>query len=164
MCHSYHNIRSFIQNDTGHDCSCFHTIDIYFEERNRKMLPNEFIVYFRELCNCCYYSYCRFLRRLDFLFLSRSKQLRKMNVRESFTCPCLYKLTTKINVTDKTITKELFGQRFVYRVINWKYALYLDVFIANNSKCIVISCSTCLKSTLRACSLIPPKGDNACDK
>ena len=105
-----------------------------------------------------------FKKGLDFLFLSRSKQLRKMNVRESFTCPCLYTLTTKINVIDKTITKELIGQRSVYRVMNWKYELYLNVFIANNSKCIVISCSTCLKSTLRVCSLIPPKGDNTCDK
>ena len=62
MHHSYHNILTFIVNDMGHDYICFHTINIYFEERNRKMLPNEFIVYFRELCNCWYYSYCRFLR------------------------------------------------------------------------------------------------------
>ena len=87
-----------------------------------------------------------------------------MNVCESFTCACLYKLTNKINVVAKTITKELIGQSFVNRVINWKYALHLDIFAANSSKCIVISCATCLKSTLKACSLIPAKGDNVCDE
>ena len=75
MHHSYRNNRSFVENDTGHDYGCFHKIDIYFEER--KMLPNEFIVYFRELCNCFYYSYCRFLRNdLIRVFLSRSKRLK----------------------------------------------------------------------------------------
>ena len=87
-----------------------------------------------------------------------------MNVCESFTCPCLYQLTNKINVIDKTITKELIGQSFFNRVMSWKYALHLDIFVANNSKCIVISCATCLKSTLKACSLIPPKGNNVCDE
>ena len=67
-----------------------------------------------------------------------------MKVCKSFTCPC---------------TKELIGQRFVNIVMNWKYALHLDVFLAKNSKCIVIICATCLKSTLKACSLIPPEGN-----
>ena len=43
--------------------------------------------------------------------------------------------------------------------MNWKYALHLDVFLANNSKYIVIICATCLKSTLKAYSLIPPEGN-----
>ena len=47
-----------LDNNTGHDYNCFHTIDIYFEERKRNMLPNEFIIYFWDLCNCCYYSCC----------------------------------------------------------------------------------------------------------
>ena len=34
MRHSYHNIRSFVENDKGHNYNCFHTIDIYFKERN----------------------------------------------------------------------------------------------------------------------------------
>ena len=28
----------------------------------------------------------------------------------------------------------------------------------------MIGCATSLKSTLKACSLIPPKGDNVCDE
>ena len=87
-----------------------------------------------------------------------------MNVCESFTCLCLYKLTNKINVIDKTITKELIGQHFLSRVMNWKYTLYLNVFVANNNKCTVICCATYLKSTVKVCSLIPPKGSNVCDK
>ena len=71
-------------------------------------------------------------------------------------------LTNEINVIDKTIIKESIGQDFVNRVMNWKYTLHLDVF--NNSKCTVISCATCLKSTLKVCSLIPPKGGNVCDE
>ena len=55
-------------------------------------------------------------------------------------------------------------QRFVNRIMNWKYALHLDVLVANNIKCIMIGCATSLKSTLKACSLIPPKGDNVCDE
>ena len=32
MRHPYHNIRSFVENGTGHDFNCFHAIDIYLEE------------------------------------------------------------------------------------------------------------------------------------
>ena len=157
MRHSHDNIHSFVENDTSHDYNCFHTISIYFEERNRKMLPNEFIVYFRELCNCCYHSYCHILRNDLISYFCLDQNNYKLNV-----CPCLYKLTNKINVIDKTITKELIGQSFANRVINWKYVLHLDIFVANNSKWTVISCATCLKLTLKACSLVPPKGGNVC--
>ena len=42
--------------------------------------------------------------------------------------------------------------------------MHLDIFVASNSKCIVISCATCLKSTLKAWYLIPPKRNNVCDE
>ena len=48
--------------------------------------------------------------------------------------------------------------------MNWKCALHPDVLVANNNKYTVISCATSLKSTLMACSLIPPKVANVCDE
>lgn len=82
-----------------------------------------------------------------------------MNIHQSFACLCLYKLTTKINVINKTMTKEL----IVIHNKVWigsMHCISMSLLLITNSKCIVISCATCLKSTLKACSLIPAKGDN----